>query len=205
MVYQFGQDNTQQSTTNTTQSNGIYSFSSSGQPKQQSKSEGLTFKGNPLENSAKNLNSITAGITTLAGGILGFDPQARQAIKAEGEKLLTQPGEAGKDFVNAILSTYNLALDDFGNMPLGDMVGNVLTGAWEHPIDAALDFVPLVGMASKGVKGAIKGTAKAASIIDKESDVSKFLNKIHNKLDEGETITRLAEEVTKESKRLTSL
>lgn len=199
MVYQFGQDNNQQPITNT-QSNGIYSFGSSGQSKQeQSKSEGLTFKGNPLENTAKNLNSITAGITTLAGGILGFDPQARQALKAEGEKLLTQPGEAGKDFVNAILSTYNLALDDFGNMPLGDMVGNILTGAWEHPIDAALDFVPLVGMASKGVKGVIKGTAKAASVIDKESDVSKFLNNIHNKLDEGETITRLAEEVTKEN------
>lgn len=204
MVYQFGQDNNNNRTMNNNSNSNIYQFGAGSSKSRSSAPNGnnLKFEGNPIENAGQNLQEITARVTTLVGGLTGMDPQARQALKAQGQKLLNEPGEAGKDFANAILSTYKLTLDDFGNMPLGEMVGHILTGAWEHPIDAALDFAPLIGQAGKIAKGTVKGAAGAAKAINSESKVSKFLNFVDDKLGQGDVVTRMAEEVTKDNLRL---
>ena len=108
---------------------------------------GDVFKdtGTLLGNAKKNVDAITAGITTIIGGIIGYDKEGRQAIEnivgaVQGDR------EKQKGLADALLSTYNLTLDDIGNMPLGEMVGNVATGIWQHPIDAYMDFMSLKGL-----------------------------------------------------------
>lgn len=150
----------------------------SSQNKQQSSSP--KFEGNLFENTKDNLMEIGAGITTLIGGILGYDQDASDALTKQVITLIDNPGQGLKDLGNAVLSTYNLAVDDIGKMPLGEMVGNVLTGAWKHPIDAFLDVSTLgqLSGANKTLK-ALKGKGKKVSAHD--------------------NLIRQAEEVTKEN------
>ena len=135
------------------------------QSKQQSSSP--KFEGNPFSNTKSNLMEIGAGITTLIGGILGYDKEASDALTKQAITLIDNPGQGLKDFGDAILSTYNLTVDDIGSMPLGDMVGNVLTGAWKHPIDTFLDVATLgqLSGANKALK-ALKGKGKQVAAHD---------------------------------------
>lgn len=138
------------------------------------------FEGNLIQNIGTNALEIGANITTLIGGLLGIDQQASDAIANQVITMIRDPKQGAKDLGDAILSTYNLAVDDFGKMPLGEMVGNVLTGAWKHPIEAFLDVATL---------GQLTGVTKGISSLSKARKAAQT----------RDTLVRFAEEATREN------
>lgn len=144
----------------------------------------INLEGNLIQNIGENIQSIGAGITTLAGAILGYDKEARQQLINTFNKIKDDPREV-KMLGDAILSTYNLTVDDLFSMPLGEMVGNVLSGAWKHPVDAFLDVSTLGAMT--GVK------------------IPSKIKKLLPAIDEADTRIRLAEEVTKDNLRVNNI
>lgn len=135
------------------------------QPKENQ--SGIQFKGNLLGNLRNDVNALGAGVTTLIGGIFGYDKEARQGLAELWDTISNQDlGENAKMFADAVLSTYNLTVDDLGKMPLGDMVGNVIEGAWEHPLIAGLDIVPLAGSVYKSLPSKFRNSLKVADDMD---------------------------------------
>ena len=128
---------------------------------------GIQLEGNLIGNLRDNVNQLGADITTLVGGIFGFDKEARQGLVEFANTVVNQDlGENAKMFADTMLSTYNLALDDFGKMSLGDMVGNVIEGAWKHPLTAGLDVATIIGSVYKGVPKKLKDSLEKASDMD---------------------------------------
>lgn len=144
------------------------------------------FEGNLIQNIGTNALEIGANITTLIGGLLGIDQQASDAIANQVITMIRDPKQGAKDLGDALLSTYNLAVDDFGKMPLGEMVGNVLTGAWKHPVEAFLDVATL---------GQLTGVTKGISSLSKARKAAQS----------RDALVRIAEETTKENIKLGSI
>lgn len=144
----------------------------------QSDKSDIKFEGSLYTNAKNDLNEIGAGITTLLGGIFGYDQDARKAMVDTFDAVAKDPTQL-KQFGDALLSTYNLAIDDIGKMPLGEMVGNVLTGAWKHPITALLDVTSLTGAIGLKLPKSIKKKIKV--------------------IDDNSTRIKLAEQVTKDN------
>lgn len=115
------------------------------------------FKGNLVGNAWENLGEMSAGISSLARGIFVKDSEERRAMAQTWQVIKDDPKQA-KMFADAILSTYNTSLDDFGTKPLGEIVGNVVSGAWSHPIDTFLDVMTLGELT--GAKAALRGITK---------------------------------------------
>lgn len=150
----------------------------------QPKSEEVKFEGNILGNAREDLQTIGADITTLVGAIFGYDKQARQALVDTFNTIKDDPKQV-KMLADAMLSTYNLSVDDFGEMPLGEMVGNVMSGAWKHPITALIDVTSLASAA--GVK------------------IPKTIKSKLGKIDDADVRLKLAEEVTKDNVRMSGV
>lgn len=144
----------------------------------QSDKSDIKFEGSLYTNAKNDLNEIGAGITTLLGGIFGYDQDARKAMIDTFDAVAKDPTQL-KQFGDALLSTYNLSIDDIGKMPLGEMVGNVMTGAWKHPVTALLDITSLTGALGLKLPKSLKGKLKA--------------------IEDNDTRIRLAEEVTKDN------
>lgn len=142
------------------------------------------FDTNIVGNINTDLKTIGADITTLAGAIIGYDKEARQALLDTFNAIKNNPAEV-KQLADAMLSTYNLTVDDFGNMPLGEMVGNVLQGAWKRPITALIDVASLASAAGIKLPKSLKGKVKD--------------------IDEADVRIRLAEDVTKNNLKVTDL
>jgi hypothetical protein len=142
------------------------------------------FDTNIVGNINSDLKTIGADITTLAGAIIGYDKEARQALLDTFNAIKNNPAEV-KQLADAMLSTYNLTVDDFGSMPLGEMVGNVLQGAWKRPITALIDVASLASAAGIKLPKSLKGKVKD--------------------IDEADVRIRLAEDVTKNNLKVTEL
>lgn len=126
---------------------GSGSLSTNKQSQQNNKgNSGINFEGSLWDNAKTNAQAISSSISTLVGGLFGYDPEGRQAVIDIVRGFKENPNESSTNLVNAILDTYNLSLDEIGNMSLGDMTKNVLEGAWQHPIDAFFDVVALKGI-----------------------------------------------------------
>ena len=143
------------------------------------------LEGSLFGNVKRNTGEITAGITSLVGGVLGFDPEARQALMNLGTDLATNP-EGYKTLFNMLLSTYNTEIDDFGNLPLGTIVGNMVEGAWQHPVEAGLDIASL---------GVLSGVPKVVSKLTKNTKFGKSFKQA----EEIGKRAELAAEVTKDN------
>ena len=166
---------------------GSFSNINSGSLSTQDKSGSTPqFEGNLIQNIGTNALEIGANITTLIGGLLGIDQQASDAIANQVITMIRDPMQGAKDLGDALLSTYNLAVDDFGKMPLGEMVGNVLTGAWKHPVEAFLDVATL---------GQLTGATKGISSLSKARKAAQS----------RDALVRIAEETTKENIKLGSI
>ena len=169
------------------QDQGSFSNINSGSLRTQDKSGSTPqFEGNLIQNIGTNALEIGANITTLVGGLLGIDQQASDAIANQVVTMIRDPKQGAKDLGDALLSTYNLAVDDFGKMPLGEMVGNVLTGAWKHPVEAFLDVATL---------GQLTGVTKGISSMSKARKAAQS----------RDALVRIAEETTKENIKLGSI
>lgn len=160
---------------------GTSSNNTSNRP--QSNKSDIKFEGSLYTNAKNDLNEIGAGITTLLGGIFGYDQDARKAMIDTFDAVAKDPTQL-KQFGDALLSTYNLAIDDIGKMPLGEMVGNVLTGAWKHPITALIDVTSLTGAIGLKLPKSIKKKIKV--------------------IDDNSTRIKLAEQVAKDNINLTN-
>ena len=183
MALSFDNNNSQSFNTSSTSglSFGTQSNKTSSKP---SNGTGIKFEGTLYENAKDDLNSIGASITTLLGGIFGYDPDARKAIVDTFDAVAKDPTQL-KQFGDALLSTYNLSIDDIGKMPLGEMVGNVITGAWKHPVSALLDITSLTGALGLKLPKSLKGKLKG--------------------IEDNDTRIRLAEEVTKDNINLANV
>lgn len=181
MALSFDNSNSNSQTFNSSSglSFGTPSNNTSNRP--QSNKSDIKFEGSLYTNAKNDLNEIGAGITTLLGGIFGYDQDARKAMIDTFDAVAKDPTQL-KQFGDALLSTYNLAIDDIGKMPLGEMVGNVLTGAWKHPITALLDVTSLTGAIGLKLPNSIKKKVKV--------------------IDDNSTRIKLAEQVTKENVNL---
>lgn len=181
MALSFDNSNSNSQTFNSSSglSFGTPSNNTSNRP--QSNKSDIKFEGSLYTNAKNDLNEIGAGITTLLGGIFGYDQDARKAMIDTFDAVAKDPTQL-KQFGDALLSTYNLAIDDIGKMPLGEMVGNVLTGAWKHPITALLDVASLTGAIGLKLPNSIKKKVKV--------------------IDDNSTRIKLAEQVTKENVNL---
>lgn len=160
-----------------------------GPTQQQKPQQDINLEGSALKNLNENILSISSGITTLIGGILGYDKEGREALgqivgAAQGNQ------ENQKNLANALLSTYNVTLDDIGNMPLGELTGNVIEGIWKHPVDAYFDFMSL--------KGLLVPKVNKARI--KPEDI-----KLGEKIDKNGFLVQTAEETTKNNVRLSNV
>jgi hypothetical protein len=161
---------------------GTHNNSTSDRP--QSDKSDIKFEGSLYTNAKNDLNEIGAGIATLLGGIFGYDQDARKAMIDTFDAVAKDPTQL-KQFGDALLSTYNLAIDDIGKMPLGEMVGNVLTGAWKHPITALIDVTSLTGAIGLKLPKSIKKKIKV--------------------IDDNSTRIKLAEQVAKDNINLTNV
>ena len=173
-------DNNNSQSFNTLSTSGLSFGTTANKPsnKPSNDNSDIKFEGTLYQNAKEDLNSIGAGITTLIGGIFGYDKDARQAMINTFDAVAKDPTQM-KMFGDALLSTYNLSIDDIGKMPLGEMVGNVITGAWKHPITALLDITSLTGALGLKLPKSLKGKLKG--------------------IEHNDTRIRLAEEVTKDN------
>ena len=173
MALSFDNNNSQSFNTSSGLSFGSQSNKTSSKP---SNDTGIKFEGTLYENAKDDLNSIGASITTLLGGIFGYDKDARKAMVDTFDAVAKDPTQL-KQFGDALLSTYNLSIDDIGKMPLGEMVGNVITGAWKHPVTALLDITSLTGALGlklpKSLKGKLKNVEQADARIRLAEEVTK--------------------------------
>lgn len=124
-------------------------------------SQGLKFEGNVIGNINDDVLAIGAGITSLVGAIFGYDKEARQAIGQTINAIKQDPKNL-KILGDTILDTYNLTVDDFGKMPMGEILGNVAAGVWKHPVTAYLDVMSIGELlgAGKKLKSLTKGKLK---------------------------------------------
>lgn len=106
------------------------------------------FRGSLGGNIVKDLGEIGAAITTLPGIVLGYDKEAQKAF--------FEMAKDPKQFINNMLSNYNVEIDDIGKVGFGDFVGNVAAGVWEHPLQTALDIIPIASAAKVKVPKVIK-------------------------------------------------
>lgn len=121
-------------------------------------SQGSKFEGNIIGNINDDVLAIGAGITSLVGAIFGYDKEARQAIGQTIDAIKQDPKNL-KILGDTILDTYNLTVDDFGKMPMGEILGNVAAGVWKHPITAYFDVMSIGELlgAGKKLKSLTKG------------------------------------------------
>ena len=121
-------------------------------------SQGPKFEGNIIGNINDDVLAIGAGITSLVGAIFGYDKEARQAIGQTIDAIKQDPKNL-KILGDTILDTYNLTVDDFGKMPMGEILGNVAAGVWKHPVTAYLDVMSIGELlgAGKKLKNLTKG------------------------------------------------
>lgn len=92
---------------------------------------------NLLENARQNAEQIVTGLTNVWTGLTSGQllPEAVNYLRTH-----TTP-EILTDYANAVMSPYNLRVEDFGNRTVRDMIGGAIQGAYEHPIDFALDAI----------------------------------------------------------------
>lgn len=154
-------DNQSSNSFNSNSNNSGLSFGGSGASAPTASSNKSKFEGNLIGNINNDVLAIGAGITSLVGAIFGYDKEARQAIGQTINAIKDDPRNL-KILGDAVLDTYNLTIDDFGKMPLGEMVGNVAAGVWKHPVTAYLDVMSLGELlgVSKGIKNITKGKLK---------------------------------------------
>ena len=152
-------DNNNKSTSNSNTS-GL-SFGGSGASAPTASGNKSKFEGNIIGNINDDVLAIGAGITSLVGAIFGYDKEARQAIGQTIDAIKQDPKNL-KILGDTILDTYNLTVDDFGKMPMGEILGNVAAGVWKHPVTAYLDVMSIGELlgAGKKLKNLTKGKLK---------------------------------------------
>ena len=136
------------------------------QPVEQAPDLGQSIRGdgsNILKNAAANAAEIGTGLTYVGTHI----PEVLGAAGGYIQRNWDNPLKVGKDIINAVGSPYNFNTEDIGKRSAGEIFQRALIGAYEHPVDAALDVLSLGGgKLVTSILGKTKAGQKAARAIN---------------------------------------
>lgn len=134
---------------------------------------------NFFKNAQANMAEIGTGIANI-----GLHPvETAQTIGSYLQRNYKNPYKITGDVSDMVTSPYNFKLGDIGNKSIGEIVAGAAVGAYEHPIDAALDITSLGGWellktglkATKAGQKALKATENLAAKagLDLGGDINK--------------------------------
>ena len=99
---------------------------------------------NLLKNARANMAEIGTGLTYVGQHI----PETLGTIGDYLKRNYQNPYKIVFDVSDAMTSPYNFKIGDIGNKSLGQIVAGAAVGAYEHPVDAVLDFASLGGFSA---------------------------------------------------------
>lgn len=136
------------------------------QVSQQAPDLGQSIRGdgsNILKNAVANAAEIGTGLTYAGTHI----PELLGSAGGYIQRNWDNPLKIGKDVINIVGSPYNFNTEDIGKRSAGEIIQRGLIGAYEHPIDAALDTLSLGGgKLLTSLIGKTKAGQKAARVIN---------------------------------------
>lgn len=136
------------------------------EPVQEVPDLGQSIRGdgsNILKNAAANAAEIGTGLTYVGTHI----PEVLGAAGGYIQRNWNNPLKVGKDIINAVGSPYNFSTEDIGKRSASEILQRALIGAYEHPVDAALDSLSLGGgKLVTSILGKTKAGQKAARAIN---------------------------------------
>lgn len=111
---------------------------------QQTPDLGASIRGsgnNILKNAQANMAEIGTGLTN----IMAHPAETLETIGGYIGRNYKNPYKIIGDVSDAMTSPYNFKLGDIGNKTLGEIAAGAVVGAYEHPVDALMDFASLGG------------------------------------------------------------
>lgn len=133
--------------------------------------------GTFLENAANNARRIGTGLVNMWVN-KGEIPQMVT------DYLNSNPNVI-EDIGNLVLSSYNTKIEDFGKLPAKQIIGNVLMGIHENPVDFGMDVLSLGGgkLLSKVAKPLETGTKVERGIASETAMARRGGEQLYNDLD----------------------
>lgn len=101
-------------------------------------------------NILKNFRANAAEYGTAFNSIASNLPQTLKTIGGYVGRNWNDPWKVAFDISDAATSPYNFKIGDIGNKTLGEIAAGAAVGAYEHPLDATLDFVSFGGTEAIG-------------------------------------------------------
>lgn len=133
---------------------------------QQAPDLGASIRGsgnNILKNAQANMAEIGTGLTN----IMAHPAETLETIGGYIGRNYRNPYKIIGDVSDAMTSPYNFKLGDIGNKTLGEIAAGAVVGAYEHPVDALMDFASLGGGEALGtIVKSTKAGQKAARAVE---------------------------------------
>ena len=133
---------------------------------QQTPDLGASIRGsgnNILKNAQANMAEIGTGLTN----IMAHPAETLETIGGYIGRNYKNPYKIIGDVSDAMTSPYNFKLGDIGNKSLGEIAAGAVVGAYEHPVDALMDFASLGGGEALGaIVKSTKAGQKAARAVE---------------------------------------
>ena len=127
---------------------------------------GASIRGNRnniLKNAQANMAEIGTGLTN----IMAHPVETLETIGGYIGRNYKNPYKIIGDVSDAMTSPYNFKLGDIGNKTLGEIAAGAVVGAYEHPVDALMDFASLGGGEALGaIVKSTKAGQKAARAVE---------------------------------------
>ncbi len=133
---------------------------------QQAPDLGTSIRGsgnNILKNAQANMAEIGTGLTN----IMAHPAETLETIGGYIGRNYRNPYKIIGDVSDAMTSPYNFKLGDIGNKTLEEIAAGAVVGAYEHPVDALMDFASFGGGEALGaVVKSTKAGQKAARAVE---------------------------------------
>ena len=111
---------------------------------QQTPDLGASIRGDG-NNALKNAQANMAEIGTALTNVMAHPGETLETIGGYIGRNYKNPYKIIGDVSDAVTSPYNFKLGDIGNKSLGEIAAGAVVGAYEHPVDALMDFASLGG------------------------------------------------------------
>ena len=133
---------------------------------QQTPDLGASIRGDG-NNVLKNAQANMAEIGTALTNIMAHPSETLETIGGYIGRNYKNPYKIIGDVSDAMTSPYNFKLGDIGNKTLGEIAAGAVVGAYEHPVDALMDFASLGGGEALGaIVKSTKAGQKAARAVE---------------------------------------
>ena len=133
---------------------------------QQAPDLGASIRGDG-NNALKNAQANMAEIGTALTNVMAHPAETLETIGGYIGRNYRNPYKIIGDVSDAMTSPYNFKLGDIGNKTLGEIAAGAVVGAYEHPVDALMDFASLGGGEALGaIVKSTKAGQKAARAVE---------------------------------------